>query len=160
MGRFGHHLSLSRKDNHRGPRNKLLRSREMALLKRDELREFKTRFKLSMEKAKANEFALPYRIVVPRTGCGFVFIPLTSDLVHQRRTGLQNFTLAHKYDQQLAKCIGVSFSPDDDGWFSVEWCYMEFPWEQDDLMETQLRKNNPFRSVRTVQLQRYDYKTD
>ena len=101
--------------------------RELALLKRNELREFTSRFELSMAKAKANEFVLPYRIVVPRTGCGFVFIPLTSDVVQQRRNALQNFTLAHKYDQHLGKCIGASFSPDNDGWFFVEWCYVEFP---------------------------------
>lgn len=134
--------------------------RELALLKRNELREFKSRFELSMAKAKANEFALPYRIAVPRTGCGFVFIPLTSDLVQQRRNALQNFTLAHKYDQHLAKCIGASFSPDNDGWFFVEWCYVEFPWQEDDLLEEQLRSNNPFRSVKSTEIRRYHFKAD
>jgi hypothetical protein len=57
---------------------------EIAKLNRNELREFKRRFELSVEKSRANEFTLPYRIVVPRTGCGFVFIPLTQDLVEQK----------------------------------------------------------------------------
>ena len=44
------------------------------MLKRNELREFKIRFKLSVEKARANQFVRPYRIAFPRTSCGFVFI--------------------------------------------------------------------------------------
>jgi hypothetical protein len=84
--------------------------RELALLKRNELREFKKRFQMSVEKARANTFVLPYRIAVPRTNCGFVFIPITKDMLPHRRTGLMNLTFAHKYDQRLPKCIGVSIA--------------------------------------------------
>jgi hypothetical protein len=134
--------------------------REIALLKRNELREFKKRFQLSVEKARANEFARPYRMACPRTGCGFVFIPLTQDVLERRRTGLQNLTLAHKYDQRLSKCLGVSFAPEEGGWFSAEWCYLEFPWVEDTAFEELLRHNNPFREVRSMELNRYTYQQE
>ena len=60
----------------------------------------------------------------------------------------------------LDKCIGASFSPDNDGWFFVEWSYVEFPWEEDDLLGEQLRVNNPFRSVKSTELERYHFKAD
>jgi len=132
--------------------------REIALLKRSELREVKTRIRLSMENAKADKFSKPYRIALPRTGCGFVFIPLTRDVIPNRQRGLQNLTLAHKYDQRLSKCVGVSFAFEGDGWFSDEWCYFEFPWEENRTMEKVLRHNNPFRDVKLAELQPYHFK--
>lgn len=132
--------------------------RELALLKRNDLREFKKRFQLSVEKARADTFVLPYRIAIPRTGCGFVFIPVTKDVVQHRRTGLLNFTLAHKYDQRLSKCIGVSIADDTQGWFTAQWCYAESPWQEDPEMERLLKTNNPFREVRESELPRYTYR--
>jgi hypothetical protein len=132
--------------------------RELALLKRNELREFKKRFQMSVEKACANTFVLPYRIAVPRTNCGFVFVPLTKDMVPHRKTGLMNLTFAHKYDQRLPKCIGVSIADDKHGWFTAEWCYVESAWEEDPEMEHLLKTNNPFRDVKVSELPRYDYR--
>ena len=97
---------------------------ELAKLKRNELREYKTRFRLAMEKCSSSTFVMPYRMATPRTGCGFVFIPLTKDTTEVRKQGLMNLTLACKYDLKLPKCVGASFYPEEDGWFSVEWCYM------------------------------------
>lgn len=131
--------------------------REIAKLKRNELREFKTRFQLSVEKANANEFVIPYRIAIPRTDCGFVFIPLTHDILKNRLLYLQNLTHAHKYEQRLSKCIGVSFAIDEDGWYSIEWCYLEFQWQEDPEMENTLQQNNPFREVRAVNLTQYRF---
>jgi hypothetical protein len=121
---------------------------ELAKFKRTDLKMFKERFELAKEKAMKNEFAIPYRIAIPRTGCGFVFIPITQDVIHKRTQGLSNLTLAHKYDQKLSKCIGLSISPDRDGYFYVEWCYIEFPWVYDEEMEKSLKENFPFRSVK------------
>jgi hypothetical protein len=132
--------------------------RELALLKRNELREFKKRFQLSIEKARADEFVLPYRMACPRTNCGFIFIPVTKDVLPHRRNGLQNFTLAHKYELKLPKCIGVSIADDADGWFTAEWFYAEFPWEQDAELEELLRDNYPFREVKHGELPRYTYR--
>ena len=51
--------------------------KELAKLKRSELKGFKTRFRLSLKECRAGEFALPCRMAIPRTDCGFVFVPLT-----------------------------------------------------------------------------------
>lgn len=132
--------------------------RELALLKRNELREFKKRFQLSVQKAREDALVLPYRMTVPRTGCGFVFAPVTKELLPHRITGLTNLTLAHKYDQRLLKCIGVSIADDSEGRFTVDWRYVEFPWEQDAQMEEFLKTNNPFRDVKVAELPRYTYR--
>lgn len=78
----------------------------LARMRRDELKEVKMRFALSLQNARANEFTLPYRVAFPRLDCGFVFVPLTNDVIAYRRTALLNFTMAHKYDQRLQRCIG------------------------------------------------------
>jgi hypothetical protein len=132
--------------------------RELALLKRGELREFKSRFQLSLDKARADKFARPYRMAIPRTGCGFVFLPLTKETVPLRRKGLQNFTFAHKYEMKLPKCIGVSIADDSAGWFGAEWIYVEFPWEHNPVMETALKENSPFHPIREAELPSYAYK--
>ena len=132
--------------------------KELAKLKRNELREYKTRFRLSMEKCRSGGFTLPYRMASPRTNCGFVFIPLTEDVVEVRKQGLMNLTLACKYDLKLPKCVGASFYPEDGGWFSVEWCYMAHPWRYEEELERELKRNSPFREVKTVELPRYGFR--
>lgn len=131
--------------------------RELALLKRDELRQFKQRFQISLEKVRADEFARPYRMTVPRTGCGFVFIPITKALLPRRQVGLTNLTLGHKYDQRLSKCIGVSIADDIKPWFTAEWCYVEFPWQEALEMEQWLETSSPFREVKQVVSSRYSF---
>ena len=128
---------------------------ELAKLKRNELRKYKKRFCLSMDKCDSDTLAIPYRMATPRTQCGFVFVPLTRELVEFRKQGLMNLTLVCKYDLKLSKCVGASFYPEEDGWFSVEWCYMEYPWAFDEELERALQQNNPFRDVKTVELPRY-----
>ena len=132
--------------------------RELALLKRNELREFKTRFELSLEKARSSDITLPYRMAVPRTNCGFVFVPITTEALPHRRNALQNFTLANKYDLRLPRCIGVSIADDVDGWFTVEWMYVEFPWEHEAEMDKLLEENFPFRDVKTEELSRFSFR--
>jgi hypothetical protein len=130
----------------------------IAELKRNELADFKKRYSLALEKAKANEFVQPYRMAIPRTGCGFIFIPLITEFIPQRRVGLQNLTMAHKYDQKLPRCVGVSFAPDADGWYLVEWCYLEYPWENDPELDRLLAENKPFREVKVVEQDRYSFR--
>lgn len=132
---------------------------ELASLKRNELREFKMRFQLAVEKSRTEEITRPYRIAVPRTGCGFVFVPLPKGMFEHRKTALLNFTQALKYEQRLKKCIGVAVgNHQPDGWFHAEWCYAYGDWVQDDDMERLLRENNPFRPARTAELPRYTLK--
>ena len=132
--------------------------RELALLNRNQLREFKKRFQLALDKAKADEFTLPYRMACPDRECGFVFITVTKDVLAYRRNGLINFTLAHKYDQRLPKCIGLSIADDTDRWFTAEWYYAEFPWQPDPELEQRLRENSPFREVKHGILPRYQFR--
>lgn len=132
---------------------------ELASLKRNELKEFKARFQLAVEKSRANEFARPYRIAIPRTDCGFVFIPLNIEFFEHRRTALLNMTLAHKYDQRLSKCIGVVIGKHQQGWFNAEWCFAQSPWQQDKEMDKLLAENNPFRAVKVGEMPRYKYKS-
>jgi hypothetical protein len=101
---------------------------------------------------------LPYRIVSLRTGCGFVFIPVTKDLLPNRRKGLENLTLLHKYEMKLSKCIGVSIADDSDGRFTAEWFFVESSWIQNPQLEDSLKNSNPFRNVKQGELLRYTFK--
>lgn len=130
---------------------------EIAKLNRTELQTFKDRFARSMTKANANEFTQPYRFASPRTGCGFVFIPLQAEHRENRRTALVNFTAAAKYDLKLSRYIGASFIADEDGWCTVDWCRHESPWEFNQEMETRLAENYPFRKVMETRVDRYTF---
>ena len=131
---------------------------EIAKLKRNELRLFKERFQLSIQKCQSSKYTLPYRFACPRTDCGFVFIPLERKFLAQRLQMLQNFTHGCKYDLKLTKCIGISFVPEAGGWFSVEWCYIEGPWKFDAEMKKMLNESNPFRDVRMAEVEPYTFR--
>ena len=98
-------------------------------------------------------------MAAPRTDCGFVFLPLAKEQVEHRTPGLLSFTNACKYDLKLPKCIGVSFFPETGGWFSVEWCYLEFTWEYDEALDQALRNNSPFRDTKALEQPRYTLKS-
>ena len=133
---------------------------ELAKLKRNELKEYKKRFRLGMDKCRSDALVIPYRMASPRTKCGFVFVPLAREMVEFRQQGLMNLTLACKYNLKLPKCVGASFYPEEDGWCSVEWCYMEYPWAYEEELERALQQSNPFRDVKTVELPRYDFDSE
>ena len=131
---------------------------EIAKLKRNELRLFKKRFQLSIQKCRSDEYTQPYRFACPRTDCGFVFVPLERKFLAQRLQMLQNLTYVCKYDLKLSKCIGISFAPEALGWFSVEWCYIEGPWKFDAEMRKMLNESNPFRDVRMAEVEPYAFR--
>ncbi len=120
---------------------------EFSKLTRTELSDIKTRILLCLDAARDNEFKKPYRIIAPTTGCGFVFVPLTNDLVKYRMTGLQNITFAAKYDCQLAKCVGISFGYEDNQ-FLIDWAFADFPWEFNQELENLLKDKSPFRPLK------------
>jgi len=130
---------------------------EIAKLNRAGLRPFKERFKLSMEKARENIFTLPYRFSILRNDCGFLFIPLESKFRNDRRKALVNLTHACKYDQKVSKCIGLVCLADDDGWFTIDWCMIEYPWKLDTKLEQNLKNNFPFRTTKSTHLSRYTF---
>ena len=130
---------------------------ELAKLKRNELAEFKTRYLLSREKARQEDIVQPYRFMCPRTQCGFVFIPIPAAMAEHRQRALQNFTLGAKYDFKTEKCIGMATSPDGNGWWSVDWCYVEHPWRHDPDIEQFFAKGSPFRELTETELRRYTF---
>ena len=133
---------------------------EIAKLKRNELREFKKRFVMSIANCRSSKFTQPYRFYSPRIGCGFLFLPLETSMIPQRQQGLQNLTYGCKYDFKATKCIGVSFAPDGDEWYTVEWCYIESPWAFEEEVEIMLKESNPFRETTVTELSRYSYSGD
>jgi hypothetical protein len=130
---------------------------ELANLRRSELKEFKKRFELAREDARKGNIT-PFRMAVPRTGCGFVFVPMPSRWRAQMNTALQNFTYAHKYELKLSRCVGVAVSPLEGQWYDAAWCLIDEPWQFDKEMEEALRVNNPFLPVSTAPLPRYQFR--
>lgn len=129
--------------------------REIAKLKRSELREFKLRFVKAWEVCKEEEFKLPYRIYLPRTDCGFIFIPLPRSMAEKWNNALYNNTLAHKYDQRAGKCVGVvvmQHLEKGENYIDMNWMYVEQEWFYDDLIEAELKNDFPFRQVSTKEI--------
>lgn len=153
---FGDHIDFEKSKGSETDYYKLLF--EFAKLVGYELQEIKQRIDLSLQVCARNEFRLPYRVVSPNTGCGFVFVPVLRENINSRLNALQNLTYIAKYDQKLDRCIGMSFAKDGDD-FLIDWAFLEFPWEKDDDMENLLKKNFPFRELKHENYHRY-YFTD
>lgn len=129
--------------------------REIGKLMRDSLKLFKERFTFSMEASKENRYELPYRFAIPNLDLGFVFIPLCKDQFSNKKRGLSNLTLAHKYDSKVKKCIGIIFLYEKEDWFLIDWCFIESDWEPNAEMEKMLENNFPFRKVNPHYVNRY-----
>jgi hypothetical protein len=129
--------------------------RALAKLYRTDMAQFKQRFKLSMEKAIADEGCLPYRFVAS-TGCGFVFIPLQRKDLPRRGALLEALTELGKYDLKLEKCIGLTFIAEgNDDWCDVQWCPIVAPWKENAVLQNGLDKIKPFRPVKEHRVERY-----
>ncbi|MBB5436508.1 hypothetical protein HDC92_000172 [Pedobacter sp. AK017] len=129
--------------------------KEIAKLKRSELREFKKRFVKAWEVCKEGDLNLPYRMYLPRTDCAFIFIPLVKTKAGKWYNALYNYTLAHKYDQKAGKCVGVVIKTHiekGENFIDMNWMYVEQEWIYDDLIEMQLKNNFPFRKVATKEI--------
>jgi hypothetical protein len=130
--------------------------KELAKLNRVDLREFKKRFLLAIEKSKEQEFTLPYRITSLNSKCGFVFVPIEYERRKHWHNAIINFTEAHKYDQKLNKCIGIIvYQHPTEKYFDVNWCYSQSTWEYNEEFEKLLKKNYPFRAVKMEKTFRY-----
>lgn len=138
---------------------------EFAKLPRSMWREVKKRILLCIEKVTKDEFARPYRITIPHTGCGFVFIPVESELAAKpewptiRLRALQNFTHAHKYDQRLSKCIGFLVAKVGKI-FDILWCQIDYEWVEDVEFQRTLDENFPFRPVKGAEVHGYRFVGD
>jgi hypothetical protein len=56
---------------------------EFSKLPRSAWRVVKERIRLCIEKVQNEQFAQPYRVTYPSTGCGFVFIPVEAEFVRK-----------------------------------------------------------------------------
>lgn len=127
---------------------------EFAKLPRSAWRLAKERLDLSIRQALNGEFVRPYRFHFPATDCSFMFSPMPPGMPttgaageHARRTGLQNYTAAAKYLAKASKGVGVLASKDGDH-FHLDWCLVDYPWEQEPELEAHLEGGNPFGEVR------------
>lgn len=131
--------------------------KELAKLARNELKAFKERFEKAWDDVKNNEFNMPYRIVVPRTGCGFIIVPLQIEQQKNWKNALHNCTIGHKYDSKIDKCIGLVLfkNSSEDQEIQAFWQYVEFHWEYNEEIEEILRKDSPLRPIKAQKVYRY-----
>lgn len=135
---------------------------EFAKLPRSMWREVRKRILKCIEKVEKDEFARPYRLTVRDTDCGFVFVPVDSQISQRpdwktvRVGAIQNFTVAHKYDQRLSKCIGILVAKDGRH-FDIHWCLIAQPWVENPALQQELDRNFPFRPVREAQVHGYRF---
>ncbi len=131
----------------------------LAMLPRNGLRVFRERINWAMESCKWQNAVRPCRFGMPQLDISFVFIPLNHELSDHWRTAIENFTIANQYEQKTKKAIGVTVSPDpsDPKMFLVNWLYREAEWEYDDLLESRLKSDSPFGTLRQEQIEMYDF---
>ena len=129
---------------------------EFAKLTRLDLGALKERFLKAGETADADNFVLPYRFVSPRSDCGFVIIPITSEVFEHRLDWLTNLTRASKYECRVSKHVGAVVSRQGDDHL-VEWAYAEGTWQYNEQLETALRDHYPFRPLKAEGRYRYEF---
>lgn len=132
---------------------------ELAKMTRIERDHFKLRWEKCGRIVLDGKCALPFRMVIPRTKCGMVFIPVEEEHKGLRFQGLQNLTAASKYDFKLNKHIGISFCKDN-GLLIVDYIYIEYQWKFDRQMQEKLKANYPFRPVSEKIINRYAFQDD
>ena len=129
---------------------------ELAKLNRADLRGFRLRFDMALKKAKDQEFDIPYRMTSINSNCGFVFIPIEFSKKSKWENGLKNFSLIHKYEQNLDKVVGMIcyFNPQEK-YHDIFWTYIHSKWEYDDELEKLITNDFPLRPVKKEKTFRY-----
>jgi hypothetical protein len=133
--------------------------RELALLTRDELKPFRERLLLAIEKARAGQSVQPYRFAIPRTECGFVFMPLLQAQIPNAQDMLLAITLAHKYDLKLQKCVGLAVWRHGDSEYDILWSYVDALWSYDETLDVFVRESGLLSKVRTANVPRYTFRS-
>lgn len=132
--------------------------KEMAKLKRFELKQVKERFSKMINDVRSDEPTFPYRSASGRTGCGFVFIPLTVERSPSWRQALINFTEIFKYKWKLEKCLGVCASAFNQD-FDINWVYIERNIVYNEDLENAVKKDKEtYGEGKIVELDRYKFK--
>lgn len=134
--------------------------KQIAKLKRFEVKGFKERFIRMIDEASKSKLMMPYRYTIPRTGCGFVFIPLTKERTKQWKNALVNFTAIYQYKRKLKKCLGVCASKEGD-YFDINWTYIEKEWEFNEAFEEAVKRDaQMYGAGKAIELGRYEIDDD
>lgn len=129
--------------------------KEIAKLKRFELKEFKIRFSKTIQDVKLNKFSMPYRITIYRTECGFVFIPLVSEFKYQWKNAIVNFTSSYKYKKKLNKCVGLIVFKTG-SYYDINWILICSPWVYNKQLEDEIKKEYQFYGDgQDIEIERY-----
>ena len=133
--------------------------KELAKLNRSDLRGFKQRYDLALEKAKNQEPDIPYRMTSLYSKCGFVFIPLEFTKKDKWENAVRNFSTLHKYEQKLDKVVGmVCYYNPKKKYYDIYWTYINSVWEFEEDLEKIVKENFPLRSVKMEKTFRYHIK--
>lgn len=118
----------------------------LAQLNRAELREFRTRFDLALEYAKAKRSVLPWAFSIPKTSFAFA---ISAEITDERPISemAKMFGMIAKYIHRAKMAISVAVLYVGDGFYDISWCYIESEWEQDDSMDEGVLNSNPFRQM-------------
>lgn len=132
--------------------------KELAKINRFELKYVKDRFYKMIEDVRSDEPTHPYRWVCGRTGCGFVFIPLTLERSPMWKQALINFTEIFRYKWKLQKCLGVCASKLDQYW-DINWVYIEGDIVYNEDLENALKRDKEvYGDGKIVEVERYKFK--
>jgi len=83
-------------------------------------------------------------------------VPDFPDFPIFRLHALGAFAELNKYDLRLQRCVGLTFvSEGNETWCDVQWCRLDYPWEENAKFEEALKENYPFRPVKTTVVERY-----
>ncbi len=133
--------------------------KEIAKLNRTELAMFKERYSKMINHVKENSFSVPYRFMISRTGCGFVFVPLMLDVASLWENALLNSIDVYKYKRNLVKCLGVSAYKDGE-YYNLNWGFVEHEWEHNDELEQALKQEEGFYGNGEIkEFERYKFKS-
>lgn len=110
----------------------------LAKLPREEIIEFKKRYKIIIDSIIANKEIYPYRFTSTSSQIGFVFIGLLNDKIPYWQNALINYTSIYKYKRKLQKCIGVVIYKIKKHWH-LNWILIDQIWIHDEVMEEQMK---------------------
>jgi len=117
---------------------------EVGMLRRSELREFKTQLRLALEAVRGDRFELPYRLTSETTQCGFLVLPGSAEFRLRAREALESLAIASKHELGLEKQVSIAM------WRSgeiidIDWLYTEGPNPPNEKLDERLKRFYPFR---------------
>ena len=117
---------------------------ELSRLARYELRALKQQIRLALEAVRGNRFELPYRIASPRTGTGFLVLPITKEFHTRGSSALRSLSLASKYELDLERQIGIGMWRNSE-FVDIEWIFLNGRNLSDPDLDERLAHSYPFR---------------